>query len=154
MTADPRTLAVDLRRHSHVWRGGGDLHQQQIDAASFIESILPLWDAWVAANPPCQTCGGMGKVHDSIDTYEPCPTCPDSPGVQPFAEWVVKRVAPVPLDLSHPNEAYNATVIIDAYLSGAPNADGWHLIDNATGDLLRTIAEQSILRLRQIGGAR
>lgn len=47
-----------------------------------------------------------------------------------------------------PSEAQHATNIINAYLTGAPHADGWHLIDNATGDLLRAIAEQCILQLR------
>lgn len=170
MTADPRPLTAELVATLHnvadylptsTYEWPNDALNLRF-AATFIESIPPLHDAWVAVNPLCQNpqckfgrIPGDGTYDFAGKRDEPCPACLDSPGVQPFPEWVVKRLlATATLDLSHPNEAYNASTIIDAYLNGAPQADGWHLIDNATGDLLRTIAEQCILRLRSIGSSR
>lgn len=68
MTADPRTLAA------------------QVDTI-----VVPLYAAWLKANPPCPTCGGKRDTWGETGLYDPCPDCAD--GVSPFDKWTVGLVA-------------------------------------------------------------
>lgn len=68
-----------------------DLNASDAGATLIDQIVVPLWDAWQEANPPCRTCGGKGYVSDppSDKTYEvahPCPLCLCS-GILPFVEW-------------------------------------------------------------------
>lgn len=97
MTADPRDLATALRGHVCIRTGVDGLFFVKADesvlhAATFIDSTLPMWDAWQTADPPCTTCGGE-RIKPKVVSNEPCPACVDHPGVQPFTEWVAGVIA-------------------------------------------------------------
>lgn len=82
MTVDPRTLAAHVR----AVMGDGS-------ASTFIDSMVPLHDVWLRANPPCPTCGGFGATERPGEPIEPCADCPESPGIQPFDKWTAGLVA-------------------------------------------------------------
>lgn len=77
---DPRTLAALLLVADQAIIDAG------LVAADFIEVVVPLYDAWLAARPPCPTCGGSGWfIEPGGKEMTPCSDCPD--GIQPFNKW-------------------------------------------------------------------
>ena len=93
MTLDPRTLSSELGDLLISIAAGRTFKAGEIlRPKSFIESMIPLHDAWLAAKPPCPTCGGTKLVRGlPPKVWVDCPNCPD--GVQPFDRWTVGLVA-------------------------------------------------------------
>lgn len=109
MTGDLRTLAAALDGLVGVFadRDGMSFGQEMAAeqaredlhySKAFIESMVPVYDVWLAARPPCPTCKGKRLIDGSTPYVEmsgaspmrPCSDCPD--GVQPFDKWVVHRL--------------------------------------------------------------
>lgn len=88
---DPRLIVPRLRSITQPPPRGFCLPDVD-DAAEYIETTLPLWDAYVKAAPRCKNgCvrGFVGRITEvpGLTNPVPCWACPDHPGLQSFAEW-------------------------------------------------------------------
>jgi len=87
MTVDPHTLAAQAEKLPR-----SQTKAEKALIVMFRRIVLPLYDAWLEANPPCVTCGGSGLIATDESDGIYCPACPDHPGRQSFTDWCVKRL--------------------------------------------------------------
>lgn len=107
MTVDTRTPAEWCVRLTS--RKGMSWQEHDALAELIDQVVVPLYVVWSETKPPCPTCDGkrfvltpdtVGRAFFAVIDDGPgagidhvaCPDCPESPGVQPFNNWVVNRL--------------------------------------------------------------
>lgn len=95
VSADPRTFEAQLA--GAIDRENG-LKHELLDLYLKQKAMVPLWDVWLTARPPCPTCDGTRYTERQVADRHyvalvggPCPDCSD--GVQPFDKWTAGLAA-------------------------------------------------------------